>query len=241
MNFSLLWVRLAKIFTSIRYPQCWRALSRGVAPSIEHFPVLRRLPVDGVIDVGANRGQFTLACRIALPDVPVIAFEPIPGEAEIYSAIHGDVTRITLVRCALGEARSDATLHLSQSRDSSSLLPIGQLQSELFPQTSEVGTISVPVQTLDDSLPLMKGRSHQLLKLDVQGYELNVLRGARAVLPLCSHVYAECSEVALYDGQSLRPDVSKFLEEHGFSESGAFNHHYRGAELIQADYLFSRK
>ena len=155
MNISLLKVRLAKLAASLLRPGCWRALSRGVAPAIEHLHLLRQLNVDGVIDVGANRGQFSLACRIAMPRVPVLAFEPIPGEANTYEAIHGRDPLTTLVRTALGDSRSEATLHLSQSADSSSLLPIGKRQTELFPNTGEVGTLTVKVQPLDDLLPLM--------------------------------------------------------------------------------------
>lgn len=240
MNLSVVQLRIAKLIGSLIRPDCWRALSFGVAPTIEHLPVLRRLDVDGVIDVGANRGQFSLACRIAMQQIPIIAFEPIPDEAKTFDAIHGRDRNITLVKCALGELRSEATLHLSRNADSSSLLPIGARQSELFPGTAESGTIKVEVQTLDDAIPLMSGRRSQLLKLDVQGYELNVLRGGIQALVLCKYVYCECSEVSLYDGQALRPEVSAFLQTHGFRESGSFNHQYHRTELIQADYLYSR-
>lgn len=231
---------MAKLLASLRRPSCWRALSLGVAPTIEHLPVLRGLEVDGIIDVGANRGQFSLACRIAKRHVPIIAFEPIPEEAATFEAIHGRDRNITLVKCALGDLKGDATLHLSSSLDSSSLLPIGTRQSELFPKTAESGSIKVPVQTLDESLPLMSGRRSQLLKLDVQGFELNVLKGGIQTLKTCKYVYAECSEVALYDGQALHGEVSGFLSTQGFRELDSFNHQFHLTELIQADYLYSK-
>ncbi len=240
MTKSLFRIRVAKLVASMTHPSCWRALSLGVAPTIEHLPLLRKLDVDGVIDVGANRGQFTLACRIAMPTVPVLAFEPIFEEAEKFTRIHGGQNNIVLLKYALGEARSEATLHISRSLDSSSLLPIGALQTKLFPNTAETGTITVPVQMLDDSLKLMVGRQRQLLKLDVQGYELNVLKGAVKTLELCQYVYAECSEVALYEGQSLRPEVTDFLRQFGFHEAGRVNPQFDGSKLIQADYLYSR-
>lgn len=100
MKTSVLQLRMAKLLASLRRPSCWRALSLGVAPTIEHLPVLRGLEVDGIIDVGANRGQFSLACRIAKRHVPIIAFEPIPEEAATFEAIHGRDRNITLVKCA---------------------------------------------------------------------------------------------------------------------------------------------
>ena len=240
MTTSVFRLRISKLAASLMRPSCWRALRFGVAPSIEHLPLLRTLHVDGVIDVGANRGQFTLACCIAMSRIPVVAFEPIPAEAKIFSLIHRHNKNITLVQCALGESRSQATLHLSRSADSSSLLPIGSRQTRIFPNTAEAGTITVPVQTLDDSLPLMEGRKRQLLKLDVQGYELNVLNGGLKTLSTCKYVYAECSEVPLYDGQALRPEITAMLSRHGFQETGSYNHQLDGSELVQADYLFTK-
>lgn len=240
MNPKVFQVRLQKLLTSLTRPMCWNALRRGVAPTVEHFTLLRQLKIDGVIDVGANRGQFTLACRITMPKIPILAFEPIPDEASTFEAIHGRVENIQLVRSALGECRSQATLHISRSADSSSLFPIGQRQTELFPETAEVGTLTVEVETLDDWIPNMAGRHHQLLKLDVQGYELNVLKGGTKTLQSCKYVYAECSEVTLYDGQALRLEITDFLSHHGFRESGAYNRQYHKNELVQADYLYER-
>jgi FkbM family methyltransferase len=240
MNLELIKLRLAKLWVSATRPGCWKALALGVAPAVEHLTVLRSLAVDGIIDVGANRGQFTLACRLALPAVPVIAFEPIPGEAATFRRVHGDDGAVELVESALGETRGTATLHLSQSADSSSLLPIGRKQTELFGNTAEVGTIAVPVQPLDDLSARWPGRTRQLLKLDVQGYELSVLRGAVGTLQSCHYVYAECSEVLLYDGQALRAEVEAFLRSHGFTVQGRHNEQMAGGSLIQADYLFAR-
>lgn len=241
MNFELLKLRLLKLGVSLSRPSYWGALVAGVAPAVEHRDVLRLLQVDGIIDVGANRGQFSLACRFALPGVPVVAFEPIPKEAETYRKVHGARGEVILIESALGETKGTATLHLSQSADSSSLLPIGKKQIELFENTVEVGTITVPVHRLDDFASSWPGRSRQLLKLDVQGYELNVLRGAPETLKTCDYVYAECSEVALYDGQALRAEVENFLKSRGFVAQGRYNEQMDNEQLIQADYLFSRQ
>jgi FkbM family methyltransferase len=154
--------------------------------------------------------------------------------------VHGRDTGITLERCALGESPGEAEIHLSRSRDSSSLLPIGQAQTALFPDTDEVGVLKVPVKRLDDFLSVLAGRSRVLLKLDVQGFELSVLRGGAEALRRCAYVYAECSEVALYEGQALRPEVEAFLASHGFPASRRFNESHADGRLIQADHLFVR-
>src|ERR1700679_10780 len=112
MDSKLLGLRLRKLSAALTHFRCWRALAMGVVPSAEHLPVLRPLRVDGIIDVGANRGQFTLACLIEKPDVPVVAFEPIPSEAERFRRVHGASSQVLLVQSALGESSGSAVLHL---------------------------------------------------------------------------------------------------------------------------------
>ena len=240
MNLKLFAVRIEKLAIALAHPVCWRGLAHGVAPTAEHLPILRGLTIDGVIDVGANRGQFTLACRLALPAVPVIAFEPIPAEAATFRRVHGCSSLVRLIETAAGETKGTAILHLSKSADSSSLLPIGRRQIEFFGNTVEIGTLNVPVQRLDDNGEGWAGRTRQLLKLDVQGFELSVLRGAVETLKSCAYVYAECSEVALYDGQALRTEVEGFLKTQGFIGQGRFNEQRHAGQLVQADYLFRR-
>lgn len=233
-------LRLAKLGFSLLRPACWKALLGGVAPAIEHRAVLRPLAIDGIIDVGANRGQFTLVCRMTHPGLPIVAFEPIPDEAATYRKVHGGRPHVHLIESALGKTTGTATLHLSKSADSSSLLPIGDRQKQLFRDTGEIGTIAVPVQRLDDLSDHWKGRIRQLLKIDVQGFELNVVRGAVETLKSCAYVYTECSEVALYDGQALRGEVEAFLQKQGFVIQGRYNEQKSNGQLIQADYLFVR-
>jgi FkbM family methyltransferase len=241
MGIKLLGLRLQRLAVALAYTRCWPALMLGVAPSPEHLALLRSLNIDGIIDVGANRGQFTLACRLARADVPVVAFEPIPAEAETFRKVHGKSPGVTLIESAIGETNGSATLHLSASADSSSLLPIGRRQVEVFADTAQIAEITVPVSRLDEMAGNWSGRSRQLLKLDVQGYELSVLRGAVDTLRSCAYVYAECSEVELYDGQALRSEIAMFLNGHGFAEPVQFSPYFHGGQLIQADYLFVRR
>jgi len=77
-----------------------------------------------------------------------------------------------------------------------------------------------------------------LLKVDVQGYELEVLKGATATLEKCSYVYLECSEIELYDGQALRKDVDSYLATHSFELLHTYNKSFHDGQLIQAEYLF---
>ena len=237
---NLLGLKLAKAWYSARHFRCWPALLHGVAPSIEHKRILGNLDMDLLLDVGANRGQFSLMARILHPHLPIQAYEPLAAEAAVYRAIHGAQRGIELHEQALGDKDGSVDMHISGRADSSSLLPIGELQAHCFPGTAEVGTKRVRVATLD-SLPVhWRNARRALLKLDVQGFELNVLRGATAALLNCAFVYVECSEVPLYAGQALRPDIENFLRAQGFVQRGCVNPLYVEGRLVQADYLFGR-
>jgi len=203
-------------------------------------PAISGLAIDRILDVGANRGQFSLIARILYPQVSIEAFEPQPSEASVYEAIFTGDSRIILHKFALGDFAGEADLHISRRRDSSSLLPIGKMQSKLFPNTEEVGTHRISVATLDSFIPRWESSKKMLLKLDVQGFELAVLRGSKTVLKQCAYVYVECSEVALYTGQALFPEVRRFLEEHGFRHLRSLNEQYAEGCLIQTDHLFIR-
>jgi FkbM family methyltransferase len=175
------------------------------------------------------------------PEVPVVAFEPIQAEAEIYRRVISGFGGARLHEIALGDSAKVAKLHISRSADNSSLLASSPLQQQLFPGTQEIGTQEVSVMTLDNFIGEWKSYSRILLKIDVQGVELSVLKGATETLKRCTHVYVECSQVELYVGQALYRDVVDFLEQQGHKLQDRCNEILRDGKLIQADYLFAPK
>ena len=222
----------------------WRTALRQhhVAAGVEHARVLRNLgPVRMVVDIGANRGQFALVARHCFPEANIVSFEPLAGPAGIYRAVFAEDDRTMLVEAAVGPHAGDAEIHLSERDDSSSLLPITERQDELFPGTAESGTASIRVVRVADVLGAQEIAAPALLKLDVQGFELQALEGSEDVLPRFDWVYVECSFVELYAGQAFADEVIAWLRERGFRLVGVFNMSYDGAgRAIQADFLFRK-
>ncbi|MGE3297370.1 MAG: FkbM family methyltransferase [Porticoccaceae bacterium] len=222
----------------------WRAalLRHRVAAGVEHARVLRNLgPARTVVDIGANRGQFALAVRHCFPDAAIVSFEPLPGPAAGYRAVFAGDGRARLVEAAIGPESGTATIHLSARDDSSSLLPITAQQNELFPGTAEAGTATIRVLRLADALPAADIAAPALLKLDVQGFELQALAGCEEVLERFAWVYAECSFQELYAGQAFADEVIAWLRERGLRLAGVYHMAYdeRG-RAVQADFLFGR-
>lgn len=222
---------------------CRVLLCHRVAAGVEHTAVLRHLgEVRMVVDIGANRGQFALVARHYFPVAYIVSFEPIAGPAAIYRTVFARDTRAELHETAIGPESKDTIIHLSARDDSSSMLPIATVQDALFPGTAEIGTRSIKVTRLADQVPEDAIETPALLKLDVQGFELEALAGCEDLLDCFDWVYAECSFVELYAGQAFADAVIAWLRERSFALRGVYNTSYDAqGRTIQADFLFGRQ
>ncbi len=235
--------KLAKASKGLRDPLYRRALSLGVAPSYEHRAMLASLGhVGTVVDVGANVGQFALIARRCLPQARILSFEPLPDAADRFAQALAGQAEVQLFRTALGTTRTTLPIHITARADSSSMLSPA-LQSEVYPGTHEVGVLQVKVARLDQVITADDIRGPALLKIDVQGYEQQVLEGCETLLPRFDWIFAELSFVELYSGQTLAPEVIGWLDRHGFCLDGVYasDMSYRKGRMIQGDFLFHRK
>jgi FkbM family methyltransferase len=218
-----------------------RGLRFSVAAAVEHEFILRRTNWQTVVDIGANRGQFALTCRHCCPKARVHSFEPLSGPAQTFSSLFAADALVKLTRSAIGPEKQVASMHVSNRDDSSSLLPISELQSSLFPGTGEVGKETVEIGPLQEFIDLADIRSPALLKIDVQGYELEAINGCLTLLGCFDAVYVECSFIVLYDGQALADELIRKLSECGFRLAGMHNPVCDAEGVtIQADFLFEK-
>jgi FkbM family methyltransferase len=199
---------------------------------------------DVVLDIGANEGQFVDGVRAAGYQGRVVSFEP---QRLVYEALQRKAQQHPGWEChhlALGDAEGRLPIHVSAFSLSSSLLPIGRLHVDLMPQTAEVGTEEVPIVRLDQwsGASSLKGR-RLFMKLDVQGYELPVIRGATDILPYVEGALVELDFATLFDGQSLYYEVMSALEQAGLRFVGLCggNVHPDTHDLLWADGFFVRQ
>ena len=170
--------RLVKLLRLLGDPVFRRGLRFGVGAAIEHRAVVSPMALETVVDVGANAGQFSLLARALHPRARIVAFEPLARAAARYRRVFARDPGTMLHETAVAPRPGAATLHLSASPDSSSLLPITQRQSALFPGTEAVGTVQVEAGPLDAFVTRADLAPPALLKIDVQGFELEVLRAS---------------------------------------------------------------
>jgi FkbM family methyltransferase len=223
---------------------CRTLLRYGVAAGVEHTSVLYflRNQISFVVDIGANRGQFAIIARTVFPMAKIISFEPLEEPAQIFKKVFSSDPNVTLHTCAIGQEKTTATIHVTREDDSSSLLPITRLQSSMFPGAIEKETRQVTVLPLSQALGTVSIPPDSLLKIDVQGFELDVLQGSEDILEKFSHLYIECSFIELYSGQALAHQIISWLEKRDFILSDIHNLYFgKNGRAVQGDFLFTHK
>jgi FkbM family methyltransferase len=234
-------LRLKKLSQIFVDTSLMSALFKGAAAGMEHAPVLANLGCEYIVDVGANRGQFALVARKVFPEARIHSFEPLAEPDRVFKRIFEHDLNVTLYPYAVGKDKKCSTIHVTKDDDSSSMLHILKMQSDLFPGAVEKETRDVVVYPLSQLIDPASIPSASLLKIDVQGYELEVLQGCEDILQKFSHLYIECSFVELYEGQSFAHQIIAWLEARNFGLSSIHNLYYgKNGMAIQGDFLFSK-
>jgi FkbM family methyltransferase len=173
------------------------------------------MAVRGIIHVGASVGQE--AKEYARLNVPVLWFEPLPAAFAKLKANIAPYHQMRAVNVALGD--SDGIIPFYESSkggvSSSPLKPTRHLRQ--WPDRTFTPT-QCQQRTLDSYMN-KAGQEYNLLVLDVQGYELAVLRGATDTLKHIDEVRVEVWYRRHYEGSALKHEVDVFLALRGFDAS----------------------
>ncbi len=189
------------------------------------------LDIDLVIDVGGNLGQFAglLRDRVRYRGA-LITVEPIPAMAQALQRRFANDPRWALAACALGEQPGRAMLNVMQGHELSSLLQPSNAATDRLDKFNRLQQqMEVEVSTLGKLLrehPLAQGARNVYLKLDVQGYELQVLRGAHDALSRIVALQAEASVIPLYAGVPSYHELMRDIDAMGFQLSFIPAHNY---------------
>lgn len=180
---------------------------------------LRKFEIDLILDVGANKGQFASEIRKYGYAGRIVSFEPLSqAHRELLHASAGDRMWEAHTRCALGDHEGEVEINIAGNSESSSILPMLELHRNAAPEAIYQGKEIVPIKTLDAVAgSYLKDARSAFLKIDTQGFEWQVLDGARDTLPHLKGIMVELSLVPLYDGQRLWREVVDRLEGAGFT------------------------
>ena len=206
---------------------------------------LRKFEIDLVLDVGANKGQFASEIRQCGYAGNIVSFEPLSeAHGKLLQASEEDTKWDVYPRCALGDHNGEVEINIAGNSESSSILPMLESHRSAAPYSAYQGKELVTIQTLDAvAWQYLKDARAAFLKIDTQGFEWQVLDGARDTLPHIKGILVELSLVPLYEGQHLWREVIDRLEAEGFTLWGfkpGFTDQVSGQSL-QVDGVFYRK
>ncbi|MBC7631695.1 MAG: FkbM family methyltransferase [Flavobacterium sp.] len=200
----------------------------------------RRL--DTMLDIGANVGQYAVLTRSAGFSGTIISCEPLDGAFDELNQRASRDECWTALKTAVGAEPGTATINVSQNSFSSSIRDMTAAHLDTAPQSRYIATEEVPVTTVRDlvtSHDLDPART--LLKIDTQGFEGEVLRGAGDLIGQVGAIQLELSFVELYDGQLLFDELVARMSADGYRiqqlEPGISD---RNGRMLQVDGLFVR-
>jgi len=187
-----------------------------------------------VIDVGAYIGEWARDLKRIFPGARILMVEPQPSHLDRLRAVAAAFNGVELAPVLLGaQERGSVPFHMCESASS-------VLMESARPTV--VSTISVPMTTLDKVTANTVFVRPDFIKLDVQGYELEVLRGGELALASAEAVLMEVNLLGILDGAPLFHEATQFMRERGFQVYDIctfFRRPYDGA-LWQVEVIFVR-
>lgn len=222
-------------------------LLKGKLFSIASFEVLSNLKkmvpdLNYIIDVGANSGQFSQAAIHFYPNAKVDIFEPLPNQfSKIETKFRGK-SNISTFNLAMGNEEGTISFFQNNYGHISSVLEINSDNIHYPKSDKDLNQIEVKISTLDNFLDGKKIPSPSLLKLDVQGYELEVIKGAEGRIQEINYLIIEANLEQLYKDQPSFTEINTYLNERNFELEGMLDFNLGiDNRYIEIDLLYKNK
>jgi FkbM family methyltransferase len=167
--------------------------------------------ITGVIHIGAHYGE-EVSSYVNMGIKDIILFEPLRENFEILkrNISHFTYTNIRKNQVALGNDNRTVTMNLSSNGLESSSILKPKRHLELYPDITFDRTEEVEMQRLDD----YNCKKCNFINMDVQGYELEVLKGAEETLQHIDYVYCEVNQSEIYEGNAFINQIDDHLSKY---------------------------
>lgn len=200
--------------------------------------------IDLVLDVGANVGQYAQMLRACGYQGRIVSFEPLASAHDtLLKLSKADALWDIAPRMALGAEEGEVEINVSANSVSSSIVGMLDMHVQSVPESRYVARERVSLRRLDNVVTPYLGNSRSiLLKIDTQGFELQVLQGAQELLAKIKGLQLELSLVPLYEGETLYLDMINKINGLGFDLHGLFSTFtdVLSGRMLQADGVFFR-
>ena len=238
--------RVHKLTQMLQDPKLFRLHRLGVGPETYtryNRPWFHRLDIQTIFDVGANSGQFSRMMAAVRPNAKIHAMEPLPDCYEKLAGLAREGLQVTAHRTAVGARTGMIEMHRNVYPDSSSIRVMKDIHREQFPFTAGIDqALQAPITTLDEIGSRTSIVDNVFVKVDVQGYEDEVLRGGREIVSRAKAVVLEVSFVPLYEHAPTFDEIYSTMKSYGHTFAGCLDQLVGPLDgaILQGDALFLR-
>lgn len=205
------------------------------------------LKVKWIMDVGANVGDVAEAGLKSYPDSKIICFEPVKDTFSILSnRLSGYSSRTHLYNLALSNVEEECEINITSSHGANSIMPQAKIHKDLNPNVREIGKEIIHLVKLDDFCKQLPSQKIDILKIDVEGHELNVLKGGENFIK--NNVEVVLIEISFMRDTSIEEQsifkIFSFFEEMEFSLINIIDLHHveeSPVQIVQMDCVFRNR
>jgi FkbM family methyltransferase len=166
--------------------------------------------ISGVIHIGAHYGE-EVPNYVNLGIDDIVLFEPLKNNFEVLkNNVSGLNANIVGNRVALGNKNQNVNMLLSSNNLESSSVLKPKIHLDLHPDVIFSGQELVEMKKLDDFL----FKNYNFINMDVQGYEMEVLKGAEKTLENIDYLYCEVNRNEVYEGNAYIEEIDNYLSNY---------------------------
>jgi FkbM family methyltransferase len=203
--------------------------------------IVNNYDINLLLDIGANDGQYVRDMRELGYDGKIISFEPMITPFVCLQKSASIDENWEVYNLGLGDRNMISKINVAGNSGSSSILNMLPVHVDNSPESQFIGEEKINIKTVDSVVNDFNIESKNLMmKIDVQGYEMNVLKGAKNSLQFVRILQLEMSLIPLYQGETLFYEMIEYLRKNDFdlvSIENGFSNRTTG-ELLQVDGIF---
>lgn len=207
--------------------------------------LLRALEVDCVLDVGAHGGEYGAELRDIGYRGAIVSFEPDPAVFERLSARAAGDPDWHVLNLALASAAGTMALNVMELPQFNSFRAPSERETDIYRDENKVvRRVEVPVETLSSLLPSLEakhGFCRPFLKMDTQGFDLEVFAGAAGVRERLVGMQTELSVLRIYEDTPLWHEALQHYQNAGFELVGLYPVNPHLLKLVEFDCYLVRK
>jgi len=193
-----------------------------------------------ILDIGGGIGASLKLFLDSFPDRKIMVFEPVSENFKAIKKRFPSSPNIEFINCAAGNENAEKQINLASRITSSSLLPLSaDPGSNVFNESNlgKTGVETIRIVKLDDFLA-KNSDEIGIMKIDVQGYEMDVLKGAEFTLQRTDIIVLETNNHEGYSGSAKYFDIDKFLRDHNFTLYNIFPSIVESGKLKEWDMIY---